>query len=172
MVARGAYPIYRAFSTCSSWTRPMLTCTNRSVLWQDGGSKRRASSELERKPQFKEVSNEIHLLYSSLFWNFNKRPNSISRLVLSHFLLLLPVFSRLDVLSWLFLRLDSKPTLSRSKCFPLTRLDLALHIVPRIRYLGFTLKGRRVPWLRRRICPLACPNELWYDNQPSTSPFF
>jgi hypothetical protein len=24
-------------------------------------------------------------------------------------------------------------------------LDLALHIVPRIRYLGFTLKGRRVP---------------------------
>jgi hypothetical protein len=29
---------------------------------------------------------------------------------------------------------------SRSKCFPLIRLDLALHIVPRIRYLGFTLK--------------------------------
>jgi hypothetical protein len=24
-------------------------------------------------------------------------------------------------------------------------LDLALHIVPRIRYLGFTIKGRRVP---------------------------
>jgi hypothetical protein len=24
-------------------------------------------------------------------------------------------------------------------------LDLALYIVPRIRYLGFTLKGRRVP---------------------------
>jgi hypothetical protein len=29
MVARGAYPIYRAFSTCSSWTRPRLTRTNR-----------------------------------------------------------------------------------------------------------------------------------------------
>jgi hypothetical protein len=50
-------------------------------------------------------------------------------------------------------------------------LDLVLHIVPRIRYLGFTLKGRRVPWLRRRTCPLASPNKLWYDNQPSTSPF-
>jgi hypothetical protein len=31
---------------------------------------------------------------------------------------------------------------SRSKCFSLIRLDVALHIVPRIRYLGFTLKGR------------------------------
>jgi hypothetical protein len=30
------------------------------------------------------------------------------------------------------------------KAFPLIRLDLALHIVPRIHYLGFTLKGRRV----------------------------
>jgi hypothetical protein len=58
---------------------------------------------------------------------------------------------------------------SRSKCFPLIRLDLVLHIVPRIRYLGFTLKGRRVPWLRQRTCPLASPNELWYDNQPSTT---
>jgi hypothetical protein len=79
------------------------------------------------------------------FWNFNKRPNPISRLVLSLFLLLPPVFSRLDVFSWLFLRLDAKPNLSRSKCFPLIRLDLVLHIVPRIRYLGFTLKGGRVP---------------------------
>jgi hypothetical protein len=25
------------------------------------------------------------------------------------------------------------------------RLDLALHIIPQIRYLGFTLKGRRAP---------------------------
>jgi hypothetical protein len=57
----------------------------------------------------------------------------------------------------------------RSKCFPLIRLHLALHIVPRIRYLGFTLKGRRLPWLRRRTCPLASPNELLYDNQPSTT---
>jgi hypothetical protein len=31
-----------------------------------------------------------------------------------------------------------------------------------------TLKGRRVPWLRRGICPLANPYELWFYNQPST----
>jgi hypothetical protein len=55
-----------------------------------------ASSELERKPRFKEDSYEIRLLYSSLLWNFNKRHNTISRLVLSLFLLLPPVFSRLD----------------------------------------------------------------------------
>jgi hypothetical protein len=29
---------------------------------------------------------------------------------------------------------------SRSKCFPLIRLDLALHIVPRIRYIGSRLR--------------------------------
>jgi hypothetical protein len=29
------------------------------------------------------------------------------------------------------------------KAFPLIKLDLALHIVPRNRYLGFTLEGRR-----------------------------
>jgi hypothetical protein len=68
-----------------------------------------------------------------------------------------------DVLSWLFLRFDAKPTLSRSKCFLLIRLDLALHIVPQIRYLGFT-QGRRVPWLRRRTCPLASPNEFWRQS--------
>jgi hypothetical protein len=51
---------------------------------------------MERKPQFKEASYEIRLLYSSLLWNFNKRPNPISRLVLSLFLLLPLVFSRLD----------------------------------------------------------------------------
>jgi hypothetical protein len=66
---------------------------------------------------------------------------------------------------------DKNP-FSRSMHFSLIRLDLALHIVPWIWYLGFTLKGRRVPWLRWRTCPLASPNELWYDNQPSTSPFF
>jgi hypothetical protein len=57
-----------------------------------------ASSELERKPRFKEDSYEIRLLYSSLLWNFNKRHNTISRLVLSLFLLLPPVFSRLDAI--------------------------------------------------------------------------
>jgi hypothetical protein len=172
MVARGAYPIYRAFSTCSSWTRPRLTRTNRGALWQDGGSKRRASSELEWKPWFKEASYEIRLLYSSLLWNFNKRPNPISRLVLYLFLLLPPVCGRLDEYWWWSSRLDAKPLL-KIKVHSLIRLDLALHIVPRIRYLGFTLKGRRVPWLRRRTCPLASPNELWYDNQPSiVSSFF
>jgi hypothetical protein len=140
MVAIGASRSTERFSTCSSWTRPRLTRRNSSALWQDSGSKRQASSELERKPWFKEASNDIRLLYSSLFWNLNKRPNPISRLVLSLFLLLPPVFSRLDVLSWLFRRLDAKSNLSRSKCFPLIRLDLALHIVPRIRYLGFTLR--------------------------------
>jgi hypothetical protein len=44
----------------------------------------------------KEASNEC-LLYFFLFWNFNKRPNPISILVLSLFLLLPSVFSRLDV---------------------------------------------------------------------------
>jgi hypothetical protein len=146
MVSRGAYPIYRAISTCSSWTRPRLTHTNRSALWQDDGSKRWAFSELEWKPRFKKSRNEICLLYSTLFWNFNKRPNPISRLV-------------------------SKQNLSRSMYFLLIRLDLALHIVPRIQYLGFTLKGRRVPWLWWRTCPLASPNELRYDNQPSTVAF-
>jgi hypothetical protein len=31
-----------------------------------------------------------------------------------------------------------------------------------------TLKGRRVPWLRRGICPLANPYELWYEHTLST----
>jgi hypothetical protein len=97
MVARGAYPIYGAFSTCSYWTRPRLTWMNRSALWQDGGSKRWASSELELNPRFKEASYEIRVLYSSLLWSFNKRPNPISWLVLTLFLLLPLVFSRLDV---------------------------------------------------------------------------
>jgi hypothetical protein len=34
---------------------------------------------------------------------------------------------------------------SRSKCFPFIRLDLALHIVPWIRYLGFTTRGKKGP---------------------------
>jgi hypothetical protein len=93
---------------------------------------------LERKPRFKEASYEIRLLYSSLLWNFNKRPNPISRLVLSLFLFLPPVFSRLDVLPPVFSRLDAfygssidsmQNPFSRSKCFPLIRLDLVLHIV-------------------------------------------
>jgi hypothetical protein len=56
----------------------------------------RTSSELEQKSRFKEASYEIRLLYSSLLWNFNIRPNPISKFVISLFLLLPPLFSRLD----------------------------------------------------------------------------
>jgi hypothetical protein len=70
-----------------------------------------------------------------------------SRLVLHIrlYLLLPPVFLRLDWFSWCFHRLDAKPLFKIKVFFQLIRLDLALHIVTRIRYLGFTLKGRRVP---------------------------
>jgi hypothetical protein len=48
-----------------------------------------------------------------------------------------------------------KSSLWRSKFS--TLIDWFLHhtFVPRIWYLGFTLEGRRVPWLRRRICLFA-----------------
>jgi hypothetical protein len=75
---------------------------------------------------------------------FKKRPNPISRLVLSPFLLVPPVFSRLDAFYGPSIDWMQNP-FSRSKCFLFIRLDLVLHIVPWIRYLGFTLKGRRVP---------------------------
>jgi hypothetical protein len=39
-VARGAYRTDEVFSTCSSRNFPRLTSTNRSALWQDGGSKK------------------------------------------------------------------------------------------------------------------------------------
>jgi hypothetical protein len=114
------------------------------ALWQKGGSKRRGFSELERKPRFKEASYEIRLLYSSLLWNFDKIPNPISRLVLYLFLLLPPVFSRLDVIYGSSIDYMQNP-FSRSKCFPLIRLDLPLHIVPQIRYLWFTTRGKKGP---------------------------
>jgi hypothetical protein len=60
---------------------------------------------------------------------------------------------------------------SRSKCFPLIRLDLALHIVPQIRYLGFALEGRRVPWLQRRTCPLASSNDFDTTINRQQAPF-
>jgi hypothetical protein len=52
--------------------------------------------------------------------------------------------------------------LLKIKVLVFIRLTLASHIVPQIRYLGFTLEGRRVPWLRRRSCPLASPLENKY----------
>jgi hypothetical protein len=160
MVARGAYPIYQAFSTCSSWPRPRLTRTNRGTLWQDGGSKRWASSKLEQKPRFKEASYEIRLLYSSLHWNFNKRPNPISRLVLSLFLLLPPVYGRLDEFWWWSSRLDAKTPFQDQSVFCL--LDWILHYTLFYAFdtLGSPLEGRRVPWLWRETCLLASLLEL------------
>jgi hypothetical protein len=64
-----------------------------------------------------------------------------------------------------------KIPLWRSKFLAL--LDWFLHhtFVPLIQYLGFTLEGRRVSWLRRGTCPLASPIEVWYEYTPSKSPF-
>jgi hypothetical protein len=61
-----------------------------------------------------------------------------------------------------------KQSFRRLSVLGFIRLILASHIVPRIRYLEFTLKGRRVPWLRWRICLLANPNKIWYTYKPST----
>jgi hypothetical protein len=41
------------------------------------GSERRAFSESDGKPRFKEASNEIRFATSSFAWNFNKRLNPI-----------------------------------------------------------------------------------------------
>jgi hypothetical protein len=41
--------------------------------------------------------------------------------------------------------------LSKIKVLGFIRLILASHIVPWIRYHGFTLEGRWVPWIRRRV---------------------
>jgi hypothetical protein len=41
-------------------------------------AKRRAFSESDGKPWFKEASNEIKLATSSFAWNFNKRLDPIS----------------------------------------------------------------------------------------------
>jgi hypothetical protein len=117
MVARGAYPIYRPFSTCSSWTRPRLTRMNRGASWQDEGSERRTSSELEQKPRFKETINEICFLYSLVLELQQKtRSNFYIGFISPLFLLLSPEFSRLDVFSWFFHRLDAK-TLFKIKVF-------------------------------------------------------
>jgi hypothetical protein len=54
-------------------------------------------SESDGKPRFKQASNEIKLA-TSFAWNFNKRLDSISldRFMYPLYLLLPPVFSRLD----------------------------------------------------------------------------
>jgi hypothetical protein len=48
----------KKISTCL-WTRPRLTRMNRGALLQNGGSKRRAFSESDGKPWFKEAFYEI-----------------------------------------------------------------------------------------------------------------
>jgi hypothetical protein len=62
------------------------------------GSERRAFSESGGKPRFKEASNEIKLVTSSFAWKFNKRldPISLDQFIYPLYLLLPPVFSRLD----------------------------------------------------------------------------
>jgi hypothetical protein len=50
------------------------------------------------------------------------------------------MFSTLDVLSWLFLKLDAKPNLSRPKYFPLIRLDLAYTLFHGFDTLGSHLR--------------------------------
>jgi hypothetical protein len=86
------------------------------------------------------------LLCSSMLGTSTSARSNLSRLVLPTplYLLLPQVLSRLDAFYDSSIDYMQNP-FSRSKCFPLIRLDLALHIVPRIRYLGFTLERRRVP---------------------------
>jgi hypothetical protein len=75
------------------------------------------------------------LLCSSMLGTSTSARSILSRLVLHIplYLLLPPVFLRLDCFSWCFHRLDEKPVF-KIKVFQLIRLYLALHIVPRIRY--------------------------------------
>jgi hypothetical protein len=46
-----------------------------------------------------------------------------------------------------------------------------LHIVPRIRYLGFTLKGRRVPWLHGGLVRLRVQTKLDTQLHRQEAPF-
>jgi hypothetical protein len=71
VVARGAFLTFRKISTCP-WTCPKLTRTNRGALRQNGGSKRRAFSESDGKPWFKEAFYEIELVTSSLLGTSTK----------------------------------------------------------------------------------------------------
>jgi hypothetical protein len=87
------------------------------------------------------------------------------------FLLLPPVFSRLDVFSWFFLRLDAKNPFQDQSVFRLLDWILRYTLFHGFDTLGSPLKRRRVPWPRRRIFPLASPNELCNDNQTSTMYF-
>jgi hypothetical protein len=121
---------------------------NRSALWQNGGSKRRAFSESDRKPWFKKASNEIKLATSSFAWNLNKRLNPISldRFIYPLYLLLPLVFSILD--SFLLILIIRCIRVSSFEDWSfLALLDHLLHhtFVPRIRYLGFTTWGKKGP---------------------------
>jgi hypothetical protein len=121
---------------------------NRSALWQNDGSERWVFSESDEKPWFKEASNEIKLATFSFDWNFNKRlkPISLDRFIYPLYLLLPPVFSRLDSFL-LFLIIRCIRVSPFEDWSFLALLDLLLHhtFVPQIRYLGFTTQGKKVP---------------------------
>jgi hypothetical protein len=146
-MAWGACLTFRKISTCP-WTRPRLTRTNRGALWQNGGSKRRAFSESNGKPWFKETFYEIELVTSSFVWNFNEVliQSLLIGLSIPLYLLLPPVFNRLDSFLWCSLRLDALDSRLEDLSFS-TLIDQLLHhtFVPRIRYLGFTTRGKKGP---------------------------
>jgi hypothetical protein len=82
-----------------------------------------------------------------MFGTSTSARSNVSRLVLPIplYILLPLVFLRLVWFSWFFHRLDAKPPFQDRSVLGFIGLDLVLHIVPQIRYLGFTLEGRRVP---------------------------
>jgi hypothetical protein len=80
VVARCACLTFREISTCL-WTHPRLTRTNRGALWQNGGSKRRAFSESDGKPWFKESFMRLNMFTSPLLKTSTKAWSNLSRLV-------------------------------------------------------------------------------------------
>jgi hypothetical protein len=125
-VARGACLTFRKISTCF-WTHPRLTRTNRGALWQNSGSKRRAFSESDGKPWFKEAFNEIELVISSFARNFSEGliQSLLIGLSIPLYLLLSPVasvllmFSKIRCIGF---------TSWRTKFLGFTRSTLASHI--------------------------------------------
>jgi hypothetical protein len=88
-------PDDHVFSTCSSRTRPRLTSMNRSALWHNGGSKRQASSESDRRPRFKDAFNES-LFYFHLSCLELQHTHDLDSLDQLSFCFLLLPLSRLD----------------------------------------------------------------------------
>jgi hypothetical protein len=100
-VSIGAYRTDQVISTCSYRTRPRLTRANRGALWQNGGSKRRASSESDRGHGLKMLLMRFAFLYSSISFGATTYAWSrLSRSVISLLYLATSSVSRLDVFSW------------------------------------------------------------------------